>query len=212
MSRSSSAATCRARWEAIKTLRVRGAPAIGIAAAYGVCAWAAERPMLADGARFFARLDEVADYLADQPADGGQPVLGLERMQRVADGIARRELRRDEIRRGCWPRPGRSTRKIARCAGRSAGTGRDLLSRRPGRADALQRRRAGHGRLRHGAGRDLRRAEAGKRLHVYADETRPLLQGARLTAWELQQRGIDVTLICDSMAAQVMREGACRPS
>ena len=50
-------------------------------------------------------------------------------------------------------------------------------------------------------------AESGKTLHVYADETRPLLQGARLTAWELQQRGIDVTLICDNMAAQVMREG-----
>ena len=50
-------------------------------------------------------------------------------------------------------------------------------------------------------------AESGKQLHVYADETRPLLQGARLTAWELQQRGIAVTLICDSMAAQVMREG-----
>jgi methylthioribose-1-phosphate isomerase len=49
--------------------------------------------------------------------------------------------------------------------------------------------------------------EADKQLHVYVDETRPLLQGARLTAWELQQRGIDVTLICDSMAAQVMREG-----
>jgi methylthioribose-1-phosphate isomerase len=49
--------------------------------------------------------------------------------------------------------------------------------------------------------------ESGKRLHVYVDETRPLLQGARLTAWELQQRGIPVTLICDSMAAQVMREG-----
>jgi methylthioribose-1-phosphate isomerase len=49
--------------------------------------------------------------------------------------------------------------------------------------------------------------ESGKRLHVYADETRPLLQGARLTAWELKEHGIDVTLICDSMAAQVMREG-----
>src|SRR5205814_430255 len=50
-------------------------------------------------------------------------------------------------------------------------------------------------------------AEQGKAIHVYADETRPLLQGSRLTAWELLQRGIDVTLICDSMAAQVMREG-----
>jgi methylthioribose-1-phosphate isomerase len=50
-------------------------------------------------------------------------------------------------------------------------------------------------------------AEQGKRLHVYADETRPLLQGARLTSWELQQAGIDVTVICDGMAAQVMKEG-----
>src|SRR6266849_5545456 len=50
-------------------------------------------------------------------------------------------------------------------------------------------------------------AEQGKTIHVYADETRPLLQGARLTAWELMQHDIDVTLICDSMAAQVMKEG-----
>src|SRR5262249_5845894 len=49
--------------------------------------------------------------------------------------------------------------------------------------------------------------EAGHRLHVFVDETRPLLQGARLTAWELQQHGVPATLICDSMAAQVMREG-----
>ena len=49
--------------------------------------------------------------------------------------------------------------------------------------------------------------DVGKSIHVYVDETRPLLQGARLTAWELTQRGIDATLICDSMAAQVMKEG-----
>jgi methylthioribose-1-phosphate isomerase len=53
----------------------------------------------------------------------------------------------------------------------------------------------------------FRAAEDGKRFRVFADETRPLLQGARLTAWELMQRGIDVSLICDSMAAQVMKEG-----
>jgi methylthioribose-1-phosphate isomerase len=53
----------------------------------------------------------------------------------------------------------------------------------------------------------FRAAEWGRRFQVYVDETRPLLQGARLTAWELKQRGIDVTLICDSMAAQVMKEG-----
>jgi methylthioribose-1-phosphate isomerase len=49
--------------------------------------------------------------------------------------------------------------------------------------------------------------DQGKQLHVFVDETRPLLQGARLTAWELVQRQIPATLICDSMAAQVMREG-----
>ena len=49
--------------------------------------------------------------------------------------------------------------------------------------------------------------EQGKAVRVFADETRPLLQGARLTAWELQRRGIAVTLICDNMAAQVMKEG-----
>jgi methylthioribose-1-phosphate isomerase len=49
--------------------------------------------------------------------------------------------------------------------------------------------------------------EQGKAIEVFADETRPLLQGARLTAWELQRRGVPVTLICDSMAAQVMKEG-----
>ena len=49
--------------------------------------------------------------------------------------------------------------------------------------------------------------EAGMKIKVYADETRPLLQGSRLTAWELNQAGIDVTVICDNMAAQVMKEG-----
>jgi methylthioribose-1-phosphate isomerase len=49
--------------------------------------------------------------------------------------------------------------------------------------------------------------EAGVKFRVYADETRPLLQGARLTAWELQQSGLDVTLICDNMAAFVMSKG-----
>ena len=53
--------------------------------------------------------------------------------------------------------------------------------------------------------------DLGKKLHVFVDETRPLLQGSRLTAWELKQRGIDTTLICDSMAAQVMREGRVQP-
>jgi methylthioribose-1-phosphate isomerase len=53
----------------------------------------------------------------------------------------------------------------------------------------------------------FRAAECGRRFNVYADETRPLLQGARLTAWELQNKGIDVTLICDNTAGHVMSQG-----
>ena len=49
--------------------------------------------------------------------------------------------------------------------------------------------------------------EQGMHFHVYADETRPLLQGARLTAWELQKAGVDVTLVCDGMCSAVMRQG-----
>ena len=49
--------------------------------------------------------------------------------------------------------------------------------------------------------------EQGKRIHVFADETRPFLQGARLTAWELSRAGIPVTVICDNMAASLMRAG-----
>ena len=76
------------------------------------------------------------------------------------------------------------------------------------RPDPLQRRRAGHGRLRHGARRGARpRVEAGKRLHVYVDETRPFLQGARLTAWELHAEGIPLTLIADNMAGHFMARG-----
>jgi len=52
--------------------------------------------------------------------------------------------------------------------------------------------------------------ENGIRVRVYSDETRPLLQGSRLTAWELRQAGVEVTTICDNMAAQVMREGRVR--
>ena len=87
-----------------------------------------------------------------------------------------------------------------------AGVG--LIARRRRRPDPLQRWR----RWRPAAvGTALavlyEAAEQGRRFRVFADETRPLLQGARLTAWELQQAGVDVTLICDSMAAQVMKEG-----
>ena len=96
-------------------------------------------------------------------------------------------------------------RRMCRAIGRH---GAALAGRRPGRAHPLQRRRPGHGRLRHGPGRDLRGGRVGQAAaRLCRRNPAPCSQGARLTAWELQQRGIEVTLICDSVAAQVMREG-----
>ena len=108
-------------WEAIKTLRVRGAPAIGVAAAYGVCL-GVQSAIGGDEATFFRRLAGNGRPSGHQPAHGGQPLLGL-----GADEASRRAASRPARPRKspppCWPRPGRSTRKTGRCAGRSAATG-----------------------------------------------------------------------------------------
>ncbi len=191
-------------WEAIKSLRVRGAPAIGIAAAYGVCIGM----QLADGGdddAWFARLDEVIDYLATSRPTAVNLFWALQRMKRVAAEqrgnppaaileklLAEARAIHDEDRQMC--------RAIGRHGAELIADGSGVLTHcnagglaTADYGTALAVLFAAH--------------EAGKKIHVYADETRPLLQGARLTTWELQQRGIDVTLICDSMAAQVMREG-----
>lgn len=192
-------------WEAIRSLRVRGAPAIGIAAAYGVCV-GIQTARDADEAAWFARLAEVAQYLATSRPTAVNLFWALDRMQRCAAALRGQSSPADiaatllrEAHAIC-----EEDRQMCRAIGRFG-------------AERLQH---DQGVLTHCNAGGLATAdygtalavifaahEAGKRLHVYADETRPLLQGARLTAWELQQRGIDVTLICDSMAAQVMREG-----
>ncbi|NLX96606.1 MAG: S-methyl-5-thioribose-1-phosphate isomerase [Rhodopirellula sp.] len=192
-------------WEAIKMLRVRGAPAIGIAAAYGVCV-GVQNAVESDEAGFFARMEEVCDYLATSRPTAVNLFWALERMRNVAlaergrkspRGIAEALLAEarqihEEDRRMC--------REIGRHGAALLEDGQGVLTH----CNAGGLATADYGTA---LAVFFAAAESGKTLHVYADETRPLLQGARLTAWELQQRGIDVTLICDSMAAQVMREG-----
>jgi methylthioribose-1-phosphate isomerase len=189
-------------WEAIKMLRVRGAPAIGIAAAYGLCV--AMQGHLGSHGEFATRFEESSKYLAESRPTAVNLFWALDRM-------------RD---------------RCARAAGEPAAVLDELLDE--AKAIHEEDRRMCHAIGRHGAellvdgqgvlthcnAGGLATAEygtalsvfftaqdQGKSLRVYVDETRPLLQGARLTAWELTQRGIDTILICDSMAAQVMREG-----
>jgi methylthioribose-1-phosphate isomerase len=190
--------------EAIRVLRVRGAPAIGIAAAYGVCV-GVQTALDADEPSFRRRLDEVAALLAASRPTAVNLFWAIDWMKAVAIKL-----------------PGQSPRQIAAALLAEAQTIHEedrQMCRAIGRHGAALLA-DGQGVLTHCNAGGLATAdygtalavlfaaaESGKRLHVYADETRPLLQGARLTAWELQQRGIEVTLICDSAAAQVMREG-----
>jgi methylthioribose-1-phosphate isomerase len=195
-------------WEAIKTLRVRGAPAIGVAAAYGVCLGLQEAAA-ASQEKFFARLEEVIAYLASSRPTAVNLFWALERMRRfavkrrgrrspaplLADLLAEARVIHEEDRQTC------------RAIGRH---GAALLADGDG---VLTHCNAG-GLATSDYGTALAviyaAVESGKRIHVYVDETRPLLQGARLTAWELTRREIEATLICDNMAAQVMREGRVR--
>jgi methylthioribose-1-phosphate isomerase len=192
-------------WEAIRSLRVRGAPAIGIAAAYGVCV-GVQTATGHDEATLFARLEEVSKYLASSRPTAVNLFWALDRMQRTAAALRGKASPHAIIQRLLEEAHAihQEDRAMCRAIGRF---GAELLS--DGQGVLTHCNAGGLATSDYGTALAVFFAahESGKRLHVYADETRPLLQGARLTAWELQQRGIDVTLICDSMAAQVMREG-----
>jgi methylthioribose-1-phosphate isomerase len=190
-------------WEAIKVLRVRGAPAIGVAAAMGVVVGLQDAPD--DEAAVMDAVAETCDYLATSRPTAVNLFWALERMRRVASehrGEGGRALKeallaeakaiRDEDAEMC--------RKIGDAGQHLVTEGCGVLTHC--NAGSLATSEYGT------ALAPLYRAhEAGRGFRVYADETRPLLQGARLTVWELMQAGIDVTLICDNMAAVLMRQG-----
>lgn len=192
--------------ESIKMLRVRGAPAIGIAAGYGVLL-AAER--LRDrgiGKEQFHRelLTAIAELRATRPTAVN---LGwaLDRMSRVLD--ADQHLAPDEIVVRLRVEADRISIEDDR-ANRAMGKyGAELL---PDGANVLTHCNAGGlatGEYGTALGVIMAAHRLGKRIHVWVDETRPLLQGARLTAWELEQENIPYTLITDNMAAHFMARG-----
>jgi methylthioribose-1-phosphate isomerase len=197
-------------WQAIRRLSVRGAPAIGIAAAYGVCL----------GVQSGRKVDDVCDYLATSRPTAVNLFWALDRMRRV--GRVSRDPPAPQISGGSREiRPTLPERLLAEARAIDAEDqqmctdiarhGAELLADLPDGAGILTH--CNTGALVSGSGEGTALAiifeleRRGKQTHVFADETRPLLQGARLTMWELAERGIDATLICDSVAAQVMREG-----
>jgi methylthioribose-1-phosphate isomerase len=191
-------------WTAIRTLQVRGAPAIGIAAAMGLAA-AVQHSGAADSAALLRDVDAAARRLASSRPTAVNLFWALDRMQRTArlragDGVVavKRALAaeavaiRDEDAAMC--------RAIGEHGCGLLNDGDTVLTHC--NAGSLATAEFGTA-----LAPIYVAAERGMHVRVVADETRPLLQGARLTVWELMQANIDVTLICDNMAAQVMKEG-----
>ena len=206
--------------DAIRRLVVRGAPAIGCAAAFGV--FLGVRNFVEDDApRFFQRLDQVCDYLATSRPTAVNLFWALDRMKGVARAIhgdhgaasppchivrdiqdsllheAQQMLIEDD----------RVCRAIGENGLKLIGEILDAKAQESPIIEILTHCNAG-GLATAGYGTALAPiyvgAERGRQFHVYADETRPLLQGSRLTAFELMQNGIPVTVICDNAASTVL--------
>jgi len=196
-------------YEAIKTLAVRGAPAIGVAGAYGlVLALQKLRPgrSLQDA---LGLVQEAGRYLASSRPTAVNLSWALNRVVEravrfVGDdaGKSVASLKRallDEAR-AIHREDAEMCRRIGENGQRLIKDGDSILTHCNAGALAT----AGQGTA---LSVVFEAHKRGKKLRVYADETRPLLQGARLTAWELQQAGIDVTVICDNMAGWLMKQG-----
>lgn len=192
--------------EAIRTLRVRGAPAIGVAAAMGLALEAARHTSL-EAAPFREKLHATIDLLAATRPTAVNLFWALERMKALADGLAGEAP--GVVACKLW---GEATaiREEDRAMCRSIGEhGLALL---PEKEELRILTHCNAGALATaGMGTALAPVylahAAGRRVHVYADETRPLLQGSRITAWELSRAGIEVTLVADSVAAFLMQQG-----
>jgi methylthioribose-1-phosphate isomerase len=192
--------------DAIYRLAVRGAPAIGVAAGYGVLLGVQHLEGLS-GEELVGRTREVAATLAKARPTAVNLFWALDRMVARAQREFERGLDGDSIRAALFEEAHaifREDRETCEALGRH---GAQLI--RDGgtylthcNAGALATANTGTALAPFYEAQRL-----GKRVAVFADETRPLLQGARLTAWELMQAGIDVTLITDSMAGRVMFEG-----
>lgn len=190
--------------EAIKRLSVRGAPAIGAAAAYGLVV-GAKQVEATDRETFLDKLEAIAGELGATRPTAVNLRWALDRMlMRLntapeQDVAALRSIMLDEAH-AIYHEDVESNRKMG-------AFGQELL---PEGARVLTHCNAGAlATAGYGTALGVIRAahEAGKKVSVYADETRPLLQGARLTSWEMVQEGIPVTLITDNMAGYLMAQG-----
>lgn len=195
-------ATASSVAEAIRTMVVRGAPAIGVTAAFGLVLAVAT----ANGKRrpWREAFRVAAEELAATRPTAVNLFWAIERMRRVADALpddpkeARRRLEREA--RAIYEEDLDANRRMGAHGAGLLESGDSVLTH----CNAGGLATAGYGTA---LGVVRAAVAAGKRIHVFVDETRPFLQGSRLTAWELMRDGIPCTLITDNMAAKLFGDG-----
>ncbi|MEO8218453.1 MAG: S-methyl-5-thioribose-1-phosphate isomerase [Acidobacteriota bacterium] len=192
---------------AIKAMNVRGAPAIGVAAAFGM-AMAIEETSKASEAGIRSRIDHAAALLLESRPTAVNLRWAVERMQsRAAALMASGGMDPARLRAQLISEAALILDEDIAGNRRIGQFGQQLL---PSNSTVLTHCNAGAlATAGYGTALGVVRAarDAGKHISVFADETRPFLQGARLTTWELQQEGIDVTLITDSTAGSFFQKG-----
>ena len=190
--------------EAIKNMRIRGAPALGIAAALGVYLGIKDTKVKSF-TQFMRELEKIIKYLASTRPTAGNLFWALERMRNVV--IRRKDKSLSGIKKLIFKEAQKIIAEDRVTCRRIGYYGAALIENKDAiltlcNAGILATVDYGTA-----LGVIYRAKQEGKHIKVFACETRPMLQGARLTTWELKKKGIDVTLICDSMAATLMQMG-----
>jgi len=196
-------------YEAIKTLAVRGAPAIGVTAAYGVVLPLQKLLVDSDLNQGVLEAGHACDFLATSRPTAVNLFWALDRIRRTAEKFANENPKADinSFRQTILAEADAICKEDIDMCRRIGENGEKFIEEGSGilthcNAGALAT--AGQGTA---LSLMFEAHKNGKKFKVYVDETRPLLQGGRLTSWELKQAGIDVTVICDNMAGWVMKEG-----
>jgi methylthioribose-1-phosphate isomerase len=190
--------------EAIRTMIVRGAPAIGVAAAMGI-ALGIKRSNAGSVQALRADFDQIAKTIGETRPTAVNLFWAIRRMRDKFESMAGREVA--EIASALIAEAEQMYREDIAA---NQAMGRHGATLMPGTGGVLTHCNAGAlATCGYGTALGVIRAaiESGKKIHVFADETRPFLQGARLTAWELVKDGIPTTVIADNMAGSMMRQG-----
>lgn len=197
-------ADIRRLWKAIKALEIRGAPAIGIAGALGVVI-GIKNSRAKNFKEFFKELKRCASYLGSSRPTAVNLFWAIDRIENAA--LRHRKEHVEKIKDILLKEALKIIEEDKRSCRRMAKRGAALVkknSRILTHCNAGGLATADYGTA---LGVLFEANKQGKRIKAYVDETRPLLQGSRLTTWELMREGIDTTLICDNMAASLMAKG-----